>query len=71
MKIIFNAKEIEIEDKDIPYSTLCSMAGLESFFTPTITYYIPSTQSSGSIIDGTYLQPEEGMIINAVMTNNA
>lgn len=67
MRIILNTKELEVDGSNIPYSTLCHMAGLEPFFAPTIIYHTDS--GSGTITDGMFLQPEEGMIVNIHQTN--
>lgn len=71
MKIILNAKEVEVNQKELAYSTICHMAGLEPFFSPTVVYAIKGKNAGGSLIDGTSLEVVEGLIINVNMTGNA
>ncbi len=71
MKIILNAREIEVEQKELPYSTICHLAEIDPFLNPTVVYAIKGKGIGGSLTDGRTLAVVEGLIINANITNKA
>ncbi len=68
MKIILNAREIEVKQKELPYSTICHLAELEPFFNPTVVYSVKGKDTISSLVDGTSVDVVDGLIINANCT---
>ena len=64
MKVIINAKQKYINKKALSYAEICTLAKKEPYLKPTVSYKIG--KESGTVISGTYLDIDDGMIINVI-----
>jgi hypothetical protein len=71
MKIMLNAREVEIGYSNLSYAEICKLVGYSSDTTLTVTYSRGRNQEHGSLIKGQFIVLSDGMCINAGMTNNA